>query len=613
MLVISAFAGCKNVFHGMQQQYPVNLPLLPLIEYTYPNQSSGLMDINRSVFIEFNKEMDPATVTESAFQVTCDPDPTPLDIYFEYTDEKIVVIKLKPADTLFTADSTYTVEQVGDLADVDGINLPAGYNWSFTTSSQEDVTDPRADDVYPQPGSLCTVKRPAITVKLSEDVIPRNLSDCFTLHKNGAADLVPGTVEYHVNVIDENVVERVAVFTPTVDLGNNSRYDVSISGLKDLAGRVMVPCEWSFLTGAIKKDFENPDIRNYYHGFGTFGYKSSMIGYLLRTESGFPLVGSYNYGDSLTLLFDPEASGPLGAGKYIRITHRGASIIDQVPIAKAAIIDGPAVGAPGKNQLYVDHVLGRFILPRPNYWNMFEKAADIENPVIQDELPSGSVFNFPDDGKWGSCAQVYSTFSMPAAWELDPFGASTTVNSGTISYWTKMETNWSADGMTTQIHFGGSGNYVQLSGSTVAVYINGTNVIYANKSFVSPTPVLWHNVYILWDLGKSLSANTYRLRVFIDGEDQFPDNKKLGADWIPGRFYVSFWTGASAYIYYSIRFDNMKIWKHVVSEDPQWEYKNRTGRQNALHAVYGADDVEEYDYRPKLTAPDGGVGYYYLP
>ncbi len=54
--------------------------------------------------------------------------------------------------------------------------------------------------------------------------------------------------------------------------------------------------------------------------------------------------------------------------------------------------------------------------------------------------------------------------------------------------------------------------------------------------------------------------------------------------------------------------DNIVIWDHVVSENPSWLYNGGAGRENALHYMYGAPD-----YRPKLTGPNNGVGYYYLP
>lgn len=62
------------------------------------------------------------------------------------------------------------------------------------------------------------------------------------------------------------------------------------------------------------------------------------------------------------------------------------------------------------------------------------------------------------------------------------------------------------------------------------------------------------------------------------------------------------WGGASAHL------DNLVIWDHVVSENPSWLYNGGVGRENALHYMYGAPD-----YRPKLTGPNNGVGYYYLP
>ena len=55
--------------------------------------------------------------------------------------------------------------------------------------------------------------------------------------------------------------------------------------------------------------------------------------------------------------------------------------------------------------------------------------------------------------------------------------------------------------------------------------------------------------------------------------------------------------------------DNIKIWNHIVSEDPEWEYNNYEGREDAIHPIYGV----ESGYKPNLASPNSGVGYYYDP
>ena len=55
--------------------------------------------------------------------------------------------------------------------------------------------------------------------------------------------------------------------------------------------------------------------------------------------------------------------------------------------------------------------------------------------------------------------------------------------------------------------------------------------------------------------------------------------------------------------------DNIKIWNHVVSDSPDFEYNNGDGREDALHELYGPDN----DYKPALdSTSDSGVGYYYM-
>ena len=52
--------------------------------------------------------------------------------------------------------------------------------------------------------------------------------------------------------------------------------------------------------------------------------------------------------------------------------------------------------------------------------------------------------------------------------------------------------------------------------------------------------------------------------------------------------------------------DNVKVWNHVVSEEPAWIYNNGDGNENALHFLYGAEN----GYIPKLSGEDSGVGYF---
>jgi len=51
--------------------------------------------------------------------------------------------------------------------------------------------------------------------------------------------------------------------------------------------------------------------------------------------------------------------------------------------------------------------------------------------------------------------------------------------------------------------------------------------------------------------------------------------------------------------------DNIKIWDHVVSEDPSFEYNSGTGREDALHEIYTSTG----GYKPINL----DVGYHYLP
>ena len=62
-----------------------------------------------------------------------------------------------------------------------------------------------------------------------------------------------------------------------------------------------------------------------------------------------------------------------------------------------------------------------------------------------------------------------------------------------------------------------------------------------------------------------------------------------------------------------IYISNMKLWDHVVENDPEWIYNSGSGIEDALHVIYGPIN----DYQPNLVedtnnpSNSGGVGYYF--
>jgi len=87
-----------------------------------------------------------------------------------------------------------------------------------------------------------------------------------------------------------------------------------------------------------------------------------------------------------------------------------------------------------------------------------------------------------------------------------------------------------------------------------------------------------------------------------------------GGGWVgtistPGRALFAYQSGSSSDYGYATS-DNHKAWTELVGDPSNyssWEYNSGTGRESALHYIYGA--TSGYAYTPKLVSP-GGVGYY---
>jgi hypothetical protein len=265
--------------------------------------------------------------------------------------------------------------------------------------------------------------------------------------------------------------------------------------------------------------------------------------------------------------------------------------------------------SPGKNQLWIDPALGRFILPRPAYWSRMGSEDEILDPVIGSGTPvfeqNANYFVQYGPGKWGNCLRLQSNSRFAGTNYLHPLGSGQVFNTGTMSFWINMNDSFGVS-QSCRIHFGGVSNYVLVADGKVALVINGVTRLQRNLTLQNTGQ--WHHVYCIWDKDAGLSGGL-RIRFFIDGIELLT----AVDDWSMGSLYLAFFIGDTAFVSVNIQIDNLKIWNHVVTEDPSFEWNGGAGRENALHVIYGADEDPEYDYRPKLTGSGNGVGYYFMP
>lgn len=133
--------------------------------------------------------------------------------------------------------------------------------------------------------------------------------------------------------------------------------------------------------------------------------------------------------------------------------------------------------------------------------------------------------------------------------------------------------------------------------------VNGISVDYTAIGAV-PVGVPVH-FYIVWDNTAGL-ADGKTVRVFINGTEMLSTTTAVtNLDEIVMQYRQDSTCVSDATIMAGI--DNLKIYKEVVTESPDWEYNGGTGRENALHFIYGA----AFNYHPLLTGGASGVGYLY--
>jgi hypothetical protein len=116
-------------------------------------------------------------------------------------------------------------------------------------------------------------------------------------------------------------------------------------------------------------------------------------------------------------------------------------------------------------------------------------------------------------------------------------------------------------------------------------------------------PTTWSHMYIVWDKNANLYDNR-TLRFFLNGTEVAYSSTAIlqGVPTLVGTVSAGYSLGGDIKLFV----DNIKMWSHVPTEDPEFEYNSGTGREGAIHAIYASAN----DYAPALTGTNNGVGYF---
>lgn len=296
-------------------------------------------------------------------------------------------------------------------------------------------------------------------------------------------------------------------------------------------------------------------------------------------------------------IIDTGASGAMT--KKIRLVENTANVKSgtNYTALKVYAKNLASLSSPSGDRCYIDPMNGKFVLPRPAFWSKFENAnSEIGSYSVY--LPSGYDTGFlPSWG--GSLGTVYAKwnnglyFSSANNSEGGEIVITPSINNltaGTMSFWYATggidggAYGWS----NTIVIWLGPNTYIRLyhhysSGIANSIVINGsTATTDAGTSMMSLTP---KHYYITWN-------NTTGIKIWVNGSLVMTG---LGT-WSTSTSYplVKLYIDTTSGIRLSSIIDNLKIWNHSIVDDPTWVYNGGTGREDALHYIYGATNA----YKP---------------
>ena len=221
----------------------------PEVEVTIPATASPTptsgVPINDALVAVFSEAMDPATLTNTSFTVTClAPCVSPTGTVTYVAANRAAIFE--PAAAL-SASTTYTARITTAATDVignplsgnqDPLAAASDYVWTFVTAITPDstrpivtLTNPITTTPGPTPGVAANT---GITALFSEQMLPGTINaSSFTLTCAAPCTSPTGSVSYGIN-------SRTAVFTPSTPLAVGATYTATItSAALDLASNAL--------------------------------------------------------------------------------------------------------------------------------------------------------------------------------------------------------------------------------------------------------------------------------------------------------------------------------------------------------------------------------------
>ena len=224
ILFIALISGCAS------DDYNEVVGVCPVVSSTIPANGDFGVPLNQIISVNFNEEMNPATINASSITMTAAGVDVPGTVSYSG-----VTATFTPASRLIT-NTLYTGKVKTSVKDVAGNALQTDYIWTFTTGLNPLVvsTDPANGAVDVSPNKIITA-----TFNMSMNPATLNAST-FTV-KQGTTVIV-GAISFS---------GTVATFAPTTPLDENKIYTCTITkGAENTVGTELASdYVWTFTTG----------------------------------------------------------------------------------------------------------------------------------------------------------------------------------------------------------------------------------------------------------------------------------------------------------------------------------------------------------------------------
>ena len=235
-LAIIAYDG----FQTTRKEIDIQINNSVTIKSTYPQNAETGVSEAQTIEAYFVSEMDSTTIVDNSFQLFEGGNQVPGQVIFESSIQKAT---LTP-ETRLKPNTNYTARLVsGIVKDIYGNDLPANYEWSFTTGLSQ--VNPRVINVSPQQDQTGVPVNTLIQAEFDKDIDSTSLDNASFIVTDENNNPVDGTISY-------SAATRNAYFQPTADLAFNTGYSaVLTTQVTDTSGLSLESdYEWRFTTGA---------------------------------------------------------------------------------------------------------------------------------------------------------------------------------------------------------------------------------------------------------------------------------------------------------------------------------------------------------------------------